>query len=159
MAKSLLKVAGAALMFGSAGVAIGHEGHEEQVVHIARADLAAKVAKTSDGLGVATLPTGPNAVAIQVRREKSGEAEVHDAVEDIFVAQSGRATVVVGKVTGARNTAPGEWRGGTIEESARYDLAPGDILWIPAGLGHQTLVPKGKSFNYLAMKFPAKPTP
>lgn len=157
MTKGMLKFAGAVLMLGTAGAALGHDMHTAEVVRFSSAELAAKVAKTSDGLAASTLPTSPNAVAVQVRREKSGEVEVHDAMEDIFVAQAGRATVIVGKATGMRNTGPGEWRGGTIEETARYELAPGDVLWIPAGLAHQALLPAGESFNYLAMKFPAKP--
>lgn len=157
MAKGILKFTGAALMLGTVGAALGQDARTAEAVRVSGAELAAKVAKTNDGLAASTLPTSPNAVAIQVRREKSGEVEIHDAMEDIFVAQAGRATVIVGKATGTRNTGPGEWRGGTIQETARYELAPGDVLWIPAGLAHQTLLPAGKSFNYLAMKFPAKP--
>ena len=121
-------------------------------------DLIDRVAKTKSGLAASTLPTGSNAIAIQVRREKSGEVEIHEAHEDIFVAQQGRATVVVGTAEGMTKTAAGEWRGGTLKESRRYELAPGDVLWIPAGLAHQMLLPRGKSFNYLALKFNAPPS-
>ena len=31
------------------------------------------------------------------------------------------------------------------------------MIWIPAGLGHQIVVPPGGSFDYLAIKFDAKP--
>jgi quercetin dioxygenase-like cupin family protein len=57
-------------------------------------------------------------------------------------------------VTGNRQTAPGEFRGGTISGGRDYQLAPGDILWIPAGAPHQ-VTPKGGDFRYLAFKFPA----
>jgi hypothetical protein len=35
-------------------------------------------------------------------------------------------------------------------------MGPGDVLWIPAGAPHQSLVPKGGDFRYLAFKFEAK---
>lgn len=148
-----------AVAVGSAalGAVLPAAAQKKDPVRLSRAELAARVAKTDAGLAVSPLPTGPNAVAIQVRREASGEVEVHDLQEDILIAQEGRATVVFGTATGARQTTPGEWRGGTITETARHELAPGDILWVPVGLAHQMLLPPGGSFNYLALKFPAKP--
>jgi uncharacterized RmlC-like cupin family protein len=62
-------------------------------------------------------------------------------------------------VSGNRQTAPGEWRGGAMEGGSFYNLSPGDVLWIPAGRPHQTLVAKGASFSYLAFKFEARPAP
>jgi mannose-6-phosphate isomerase-like protein (cupin superfamily) len=126
-------------------------------VHVRHAELLAKVEKTANGLATSTLPTGSSAIVIAVHREKSGEVEVHDTQEDIFVAQEGRSTVVVGTAAGMRSSGAGEWRGGTIKEERRFDLAPGDVLWIPAGLAHQMLLPAGGSFNYLAIKFNTKP--
>jgi hypothetical protein len=49
-------------------------------------------------------------------REGNGEAEVHAATTDIFIVQSGAATVVLGgKVAKARNIGPGEIRGPSID--------------------------------------------
>jgi quercetin dioxygenase-like cupin family protein len=59
-------------------------------------------------------------------------------------------------VAGNHQTAAGEFRGGTITGGQEYQLAPGDILWIPAGAPHQ-VTPKGGPFRYLAFKFEAKP--
>ena len=36
--------------------------------------------------------------------------------------------------------------------AARFEVGPGDVLWIPAGLPHQVLVPRGGDLNYLAIK-------
>jgi len=143
----------------SLGVASAATAQQPDPMLISRADLLAKVATTSAGLAVSTLPTGPNAIAVQVRREKSGEVEVHDGHEDILVGQVGRSTVVVGTAKHMKQTTPGEWRGGVIAETRRYELAPGDILWVPSGLAHQMLLPAGKSFTYLALKFGAKAKP
>ena len=59
-------------------------------------------------------------------------------------------------IDGARQTASGEWRGGEITGGRSYQLAPGDLLWIPAGTPHQ-VTPKGGAFSYLAFKFKAEP--
>jgi mannose-6-phosphate isomerase-like protein (cupin superfamily) len=152
------KIAVAATLGAIAISPVAAEGNSE-AVRISRAELLARVAKTDGGLATSTLPTSPNAIAIEVQRQISGEVEIHDTLEDIFVAQAGHATVIVGTATGTRNTAPGEWRGGAIKETRRYELAPGDVLWIPAGLPHQMLLPARKTFHYLALKFSAKPAP
>lgn len=112
------------------------------------------VANTTSGLASRALPTGAGGpVVVVARREQPGEAEVHDGFNDIFVAHSGRASVLVGgKIEGQRQTAPGEWRGGKITGAETYELAPGDVLWIPAGLPHQVIVPKGSAFTYMAFK-------
>jgi mannose-6-phosphate isomerase-like protein (cupin superfamily) len=130
----------------------------EEPRHVAAAELRAMVATTKDGVVTATVPTGPGARVLMARRDRDGEVEVHEHLNDEFVVQAGRAVVRVGgAVTGNRQTAPGEWRGGTMSEGKFYSLAPGDVLWIPAGQPHQVLVAKGASFSYLAVKFEAKP--
>jgi len=125
--------------------------------YVSAAELKALVAKTVDGVVTAPVPTGPGATVLAARRDKEGDVEVHDHLNDEFVVQSGHATVRVGgKLTGQHQIAPGEWRGGTITGGRSYQLAPGDVLWIPAGAPHQ-VTPKGGPFSYLAIKFEAKP--
>jgi mannose-6-phosphate isomerase-like protein (cupin superfamily) len=101
-----------------------------------------------------TLPVGERGPKVLVlRRTKSGEAEVHDSLNDLFLVRAGRATVTVGgTVTGNRQTSPGEWRGGTIAGGSSFEVGPGDVLWIPAGLPHQIIVPDNGDFSYLAFK-------
>ena len=90
-------------------------------------------------------------------RESDGEAEIHDSQNDIFVVQSGEATLVVGgTVQDGRNTAPGETRGRAISGGERKQLGPGDVVHIPAKTPHQTLVPQGKHVTYLVIKVDAK---
>ena len=111
--------------------------------YVSAGELKAKVAKTTNGLATAPVPTGAGATVLIARRDKEGEVEVHDRLNDELVAQSGHATVKVGgKLTGQHQTAPGEWRGGTIVGGHSYQLAPGDMLWVPAGAPHQ-VTPKG----------------
>jgi mannose-6-phosphate isomerase-like protein (cupin superfamily) len=126
--------------------------------HVQAAELRAMVATTKDGVVTAPVPAGPGATILMVRRDRDGEVEVHERLNDEFVVQAGHAVVRVGgTVSGNRQTAPGEWRGGTLDGGSFYHLGPGDVLWIPAGQPHQTLVSKGGSFSYLAFKFEAKP--
>lgn len=123
--------------------------------HVTANDLAALIAKPVNGTAVAQVPTGPGAQLVLARRDVTGEAEVHANFADQFIVQLGKATVLVGgRIEGDRETAPGERRGGKIEGAARYELSGGDVLFIPAGVPHQTIVPAGGSFTYLVAKFP-----
>jgi mannose-6-phosphate isomerase-like protein (cupin superfamily) len=141
-----------------AGVAAGAAAAQAgQGVYQSAAQIAALVAKTKDGVATAPVPAGPGTTMLAAHRTADGQVEVHLKLNDEFVVQSGHATVLVGgKVEGNRETAPGEWRGGKVTGAKAYQLGPGDTLWISAGAPHQTLVPKGGDFRYLAFKFDAK---
>jgi mannose-6-phosphate isomerase-like protein (cupin superfamily) len=124
-------------------------------VYASAAQLQALTAQLKEGVITAPAPTGPGTTLLAARRDRPGEIELHSHLNDQFVAQAGHATVHVGgTVTGNRQIAPGEFRGGTISGGRDYQLAPGDILWIPAGAPHQ-VTPKGGTFRYLAFKFEA----
>jgi len=89
--------------------------------------------------------------ASMTHREADGEGELHGTVADIFVAQSGEATLVVGgTIAGAHEVSKGEVRGKTIEGGERHKLMPGDIVHIAENTPHQLLVPK--SFTYFVIK-------
>jgi mannose-6-phosphate isomerase-like protein (cupin superfamily) len=86
-------------------------------------------------------------------REGDGEAEVHDVQADVFVVQTGNATLVLGgEVVDGKTTAPGEIRAPSIKGGQRYSLAAGDIVHIPAKVPHQLLVAPGKEFTYFVVK-------
>jgi mannose-6-phosphate isomerase-like protein (cupin superfamily) len=148
----------ACLMMGVLAPGVGAAAQpSDEGIYVPAARLAALVAKTKDGLATAPVPTGPGTTLLAAHRDADGQVEVHMKLNDEFVVQSGRATVLVGgKVAGNKETAPGEWRGGKVSGAHAYAMGPGDVLWIPAGAPHQTLVPKGGSFRYLAFKFEAK---
>jgi mannose-6-phosphate isomerase-like protein (cupin superfamily) len=81
--------------------------------------------------------------------------EVHAGLDDVMMVESGSATLLVGgTVTGARQTAPGEQRGGSIDGGATQPLAPGDVMVIPTGVPHQVVVPQGGSVTYVVVKIP-----
>jgi mannose-6-phosphate isomerase-like protein (cupin superfamily) len=124
-------------------------------VYVSAAELMALTAHPKDGVATAPAPTGPGTTVLAARRDGPGEVELHSRLNDQFVVQAGHASVRVGgTVAGNRQTAPGEFRGGTITGGRDYELGPGDILWIPAGAPHQ-VTPQGGTFRYLAFKFEA----
>lgn len=121
--------------------------------------LRQAVAQTKDGLAVSALPTG-KATVLMVRRDRTGDVELHMAHNDVFVAHDGRAIVMIGgTVQGDHEISPGEFKGGKLSGAKAYPMGPGDVIWIPAGLPHQVVVPAHAAFNYLALKFPSARTP
>ena len=123
-------------------------------LQVSAAELAKMVEKPANGLAVGRVPLGDRDPQVVVaRRTRPGEVEVHEAFADILVVRAGRATMMVGgTVAGNRQTGPGEWRGGTITGATAFKLAPGDVLWIPAGVPHQVSMPDGGDFTYLVVK-------
>lgn len=98
-----------------------------------------------------------NHSAMVIRRDESGEPEVHVNWADVHIGQDGEATIVYGgKVEGGRETGPGEIRGGKIVGGTTLKLGPGDVALIPAGMPHQTTVEKGKSVTVLIFKIEKK---
>jgi mannose-6-phosphate isomerase-like protein (cupin superfamily) len=86
-------------------------------------------------------------------REGNGEAEVHAVVADVFIAQSGEATLIVGgSVVDGKTTAPNEIRGPSIKGGVSKELGAGDIVHIPANTPHQLMVKSGKQFTYFVVK-------
>src|ERR1700737_2951586 len=82
--------------------------------------------------------------ALAVRREGSGQAELHEHWADLFVVQSGTATLVVGgTIPNAKTNSAGEIRGPTIMGGTPQKLSPGDIVHIPARTPHQVLLDPG----------------
>ncbi|MBI1788338.1 MAG: hypothetical protein HYR60_12425 [Acidobacteria bacterium] len=90
-------------------------------------------------------------------REGPGEAELHETQADVFVVQSGEATLVVGgAVVDPKTTAPNEVRGPSINGGEKKKLGAGDVVHIPAKTAHQLLVDAGKQFTYMVVKVDVK---
>jgi mannose-6-phosphate isomerase-like protein (cupin superfamily) len=107
------------------------------------------------GMAANQLLNGPGSIVYIIRRDKTGETEVHMAFNDIYVVKSGHAKITVGgQVTGNRETMPTEWLGGDISGGTDYSLAPGDVLFIPAGVPHKTSVSPNDAITYVLVKTP-----
>jgi mannose-6-phosphate isomerase-like protein (cupin superfamily) len=90
-------------------------------------------------------------------REGSGVGELHQTQVDLFIVESGEATLVVGgSIPDGKTTAPNEIRGAAVQGGVRKKLGPGDIVHIPANTPHQLLVENGKQFTYAIMKIDSK---
>jgi mannose-6-phosphate isomerase-like protein (cupin superfamily) len=88
-----------------------------------------------------------------IHREGSGEAELHETQADIFIVESGEATLVVGgTVVEPKTTTPHEIRGPSIKDGVSKHLGPGDIVHVAAKTPHQVKIPVGKQFTYAIVK-------
>jgi mannose-6-phosphate isomerase-like protein (cupin superfamily) len=126
-----------------------------KVQYFSAAQLLSQAAHPVDGVAAKQFMNVPGGNVYIVRRDKNGEAEVHTALNDIFIVKSGHAKITVGgQITGNRQTAPSEWRGGEISGGTDYPLAPGDVLFIPAGMPHKVMVSAKASITYVTVKTP-----
>jgi mannose-6-phosphate isomerase-like protein (cupin superfamily) len=104
-----------------------------------------------------TLATFGNHLTMLAHREGDGEVEVHDKMADVFVIQSGEATLVLGgTVVGAHSGGPGETRGTSITGGEKKTLGVGDAVHISAKVPHQMLVAPGKKVMYFVVKVEEK---
>jgi len=87
------------------------------------------------------------------QRQADGAVEWHETQADIFIVQSGSATLLVGgTLVGGQITEPHEQRGGTIRGGVRVKLSPGDIVRIPAKVPHQVLLEGAPEFTFFIIK-------
>ncbi|MEP7000624.1 MAG: hypothetical protein ABI969_09110 [bacterium] len=101
----------------------------------------------------AALGTGSGYTYALTHRDSSGGVELHMQWTDVFVVQSGHATMLTGGFTdGAKETTSGEWRGGVIQGGFRGGIKPGDVVVIPAGTPHQMMLGPAERISYLAFK-------
>src|SRR5204863_4870431 len=118
-----------------------------------------KLAPKIDAKKIASQPLGGygNHTLSVIHREGSGEAELHETQADLFVVQSGEATLVIGgSVVDPKTTAPNEVRGPSIKDGERKRLGPGDVVHIPPKTAHQLMVDSGKQITYVIAKVNAE---
>lgn len=102
---------------------------------------------------VTQLADYPNEGFLLVHREADGQVEWHETQIDIFVVESGSATLLVGGTyLNGETVGPHEKRNGTIQGGARVKLGPGDMVRIPARVPHQLLLDGGHEFTYFVVK-------
>jgi len=88
-----------------------------------------------------------------IRRDQSGDPEVHERWTDFMIVEEGEASILYGsKLEGSRETTPGEGRGGKIIGGDTMKLSRGDVVVMPAGLPHQLLIEKDQHFEYFVTK-------
>ena len=88
-----------------------------------------------------------------LRRDGSGAGELHQNWTDIFIVQSGEGTILYGgSIENAKDTGNGEIRGPKHVGGKSQKVTEGDVLVIPPGVAHQTIVEPGKFFFTLIVK-------
>ena len=115
--------------------------------------LSQEAAKDSHHLAVRQLSDFPNELFLLGRREADGQVEWHETQADVFVVQSGSATLLVGgTMINGETVAPHEKRNGSIQGGVRQKLSAGDIVHIPARVPHQLLLDGAHEFTYFVIK-------
>jgi uncharacterized RmlC-like cupin family protein len=88
-----------------------------------------------------------------LRRDGSGMGELHRNWTDVFIVQGGEATILYGgSIEDARETSNGEIRGPRHTGGKAQKVSAGDVLVMPPGVAHQTIVEPGKLFFVLIVK-------
>ena len=109
---------------------------------------------TADKIGTEAFgKIGTHTTAQISHREGDGIAELHETKDDLFVVETGEATLEVGgTVASPKKTEEHEIRGPSINGAEKKKLAAGDIVYIPAGTPHRLFVDKSKPFTYFVIK-------
>ena len=88
-----------------------------------------------------------------LRRDGSGAGELHQNWTDVFIVQGGEATILYGgSIEEAKDTGNGEIRGPRHVGGKSQKVSTGDVLVMPPGIAHQTIVEPGKLFFVLIVK-------
>jgi mannose-6-phosphate isomerase-like protein (cupin superfamily) len=115
--------------------------------------LAEKAASDPHHAATKTLSDYPNDLFLLAHREADGQVELHETQADLFVVESGSATLIVGgTLLNGETVSPHEKRNGSIQDGTRHKLNAGDIVRIPANMPHQLVLDGGREFTYFVAK-------
>jgi len=74
---------------------------------------------------------------VLAQRRGTGEVEVHEKTNHVFIIVEGEATLVTGgTLVGARQTTPDQRRAASIQGGQTHHLTKGDVITIPAKTPH-----------------------
>lgn len=91
-----------------------------------------------------------------VHRVGKEQPQWHKEEVDLYIIQSGTATIVTGgELVGPIETAQdGDKRGASIKGGVLREVVPGDVVFIPPGVAHQGIFNDAKGVTYLNIHFP-----
>jgi len=125
---------------------------EDGFQYLSAKDAVALVNKPGPGPVLSLLSDHENYFSEVVARKTDGQVELHQHWIDFMTIVSGDVTLTYGgTLAGAKETAPGELRGGAISGGKTVVLHRGDYLEIPAGVPHLMTAPQ-HNFTYLIVK-------
>jgi mannose-6-phosphate isomerase-like protein (cupin superfamily) len=115
--------------------------------------LKTEATKNPHHLATQHLEDFPNDLFMLSCREADGVVEWHETQADVFVVESGSATLLVGgTMVGGATVEPHEKRNGEIEGGTRVKLSAGDVVRIAPKVPHQILLDGAKDFTYFVIK-------
>jgi len=132
------------------------------------AAMACSVAMAQADGGITVWPKGvppagaarmsfENAAMMISHRTATGRVEVHQAVADFVVVQSGTATLVTGgEVVDPVTTGPNEIGGSAIKGGVSRTVTAGDVYVIPPGVPHWYVLEPGGQITCLLIKVTKK---
>ena len=117
------------------------------------ASLSAKIGQGANKTASQPLTSVGNYAFSVSHREGSGGPEFHVTQADIFVIQSGEATITVGgTLVDGKNRSATEMTGTSISGGTDVKVGAGDIVTIPAKTAHQMNLDPGKEITYFVVK-------
>lgn len=128
----------------------------DDFIFVPHDELVRRLAKPEPGraYGAAVINDHENYFVEFVRRLDHGnQVEQHGHWIDQITILSGHGTLTRGgTLTGGKQTAPGELRGGTQQGATVLPLHPGDFVLIPAGMPHKFDAAPGTEMTYSVFK-------
>ena len=123
--------------------------------------LRAQAEASRTGAASETLEKYPQHFTMLAYRNQSGGGEVHARFADVFLIESGSATLETGGtvVDPKVDDATGETRGAALANSRAQQLHAGDIVHIPAGVPHRMRLEPGATVLYFVVKVQESRTP
>jgi beta-galactosidase beta subunit len=136
----------------TAAPATGHATPPDAFKVFSDKELAG-LASGKTALVLSTLVDHENHYVLIAGRTGPGEVEVHEHWIDYMAIQQGEAEFTFGgTLTGGRDTAPGEKRGGTLTGGTVVTIHPGDFIVVPAGQPHLTMIKPGSNVRAIIVK-------
>lgn len=111
-------------------------------VYVVAAGVPTKVTYVHHDKVSATMAKGgpiieDTGLRVLAQRRGSGEVEVHETTNHVFIIVDGEATFVTGgTLVGAKQTAPGQIRASDVQGGQVHHLTKGDVITVPAKTPH-----------------------
>jgi mannose-6-phosphate isomerase-like protein (cupin superfamily) len=113
--------------------------------------LVAKMSGT--GAAYTQIIKGKTYGALVLRREATGDPELHVKLNDFFVVLRGEGEIEVGgRVIGEKTIAADEKRGRKLVGGDFYKVKEGDVMFVPANHWLQVFVAQGKVLKTVIIK-------
>ena len=126
-------------------------------VYLAATGLPTKVTYVPHDKVTATMTKGgaiieDGGLRVLAQRRGSGEVEVHDTTNHVFIIVEGEATFITGgTMVGVKQTSPDEKRASRIDGGQTHHLSKGDVITIPAKTPHWWKEVATKTIAYYAV--------